>query len=73
MSTVTIDAADDTTAILQAFRAELRDPAKPLSLLARFTVQGADGAKVEAAFRRARSLTRNDIGTPEFQVLLPAA
>ena len=59
MSTATIDAADDTTAILQAFRGELRDPAKPLSLLARFTVEGADGAIGIPAIPGGSSSTNN--------------
>ncbi len=62
MNTVKIDANDDRAAILQAFKAELRNPAEPLSLLVRFTVKEADGNKVEAAFGHARALTLREPG-----------
>lgn len=60
MNTVTVNADDDHATILQAFKAELRDPADPLSLFVRFKIEVADGEKVEAAFGRTRSLTPNE-------------
>ena len=58
--------ADPVAAIIQAFRAELHDPDRPLSLLVRFEVKEADAAKVEAAFTRAVPLTRKEPGAIVF-------
>jgi quinol monooxygenase YgiN len=68
MNTVTIDASDDSATILRAFGAELRDPAKPLSLLVRFTVEASDAAKVEASFGKARALTVNEPGCRAYEL-----
>jgi quinol monooxygenase YgiN len=62
MNTVKIEADDDHATILQAFKAELHNPAEPLSVLVRFKVKEADGENVEAAFARARSLTLSEPG-----------
>jgi hypothetical protein len=62
MNAVKIEAADDNATILLAFKAELRNPAEPLSVLVQFKVREVDGEKVEAAFARARSLTLNEPG-----------
>jgi quinol monooxygenase YgiN len=68
MNTVTIDASDDSAIILRAFGAELRDPAKPLSLLVRFAVKVSDVEKVEASFSKARAQTLDESGCRVFEL-----
>ncbi len=68
MNTVTVDTRDAAGAVIQAFRAEIRDPARPLSLLARFTVQREHEPKVEAAFSVARSPTLKEPGCLAFNL-----
>jgi hypothetical protein len=68
MHAITLDAGDDVAAIIQAFRSELRDPTKPLSLLVRFEVEKAHGEKVEAAFGAAIPPTLNEPGCVVFNL-----
>jgi quinol monooxygenase YgiN len=68
MNTVAIDPSDDSATILRAFGAELRDPARPLSLLVRFAVEASDIEKVEASFRKARALTLNEPGCRAYEL-----
>lgn len=62
MNTISIKAGDDAAALVQAFQVQLPDPAKRLSLLARFAVEAADGPKLEAAFGRAMPFTLKEPG-----------
>lgn len=59
---------DDSTALLDAFRAELRDPTQPLSLLVRFAVEGGAEEAVEAAFARARTQTLKEPGCRAYEL-----
>jgi uncharacterized protein YndB with AHSA1/START domain/quinol monooxygenase YgiN len=59
---------DDVAAIVEAFRAELHDPAGPLALLVRFEVHKAEARKVEAAFRAARAGTLKEPGCRAFHL-----
>ena len=68
MNTVSVNAKDDIATIIEALRAELRDPAKPLALLVRFSVTAGNSAKVEAAFGRARPQTLNEPGCRAFEL-----
>jgi quinol monooxygenase YgiN len=65
---ITIGASDDSAAILRVVGAELRDPAKPLSLLIRFAVEAGDVEKVEASFDEARSMTLNEPGCRAYEL-----
>lgn len=62
MSNLKIEPDDDSAAILQMFRAELRNPAEPLSVLVRFNVKEDDAEKVVSAFGHARALTLSEPG-----------
>jgi uncharacterized protein YndB with AHSA1/START domain/quinol monooxygenase YgiN len=59
---------DDVGAIVDAFRAELHEPAGPLALLVRFDVDKAEAGKVAAAFRAARAKTLNEPGCHAFHL-----
>jgi quinol monooxygenase YgiN len=61
-----VGARDDVSTIIEAFRAKLRHPERPLSLLVRFEVGQADEGRVEAAFGAARSLTLSEPGCVAF-------
>ena len=65
---LTIGASDDSATVLRVLEAELRDPAKPLSLLVRFAVEAGDVEKVEASFGKARSLTLNELGCRAYEL-----
>src|SRR5262245_61513968 len=55
-------AQDEVTAIIAHFRAALEDPGKPLALMVRFQVGEGQQSQVEAAFAKARALTRLEPG-----------
>ncbi|WP_018973021.1 putative quinol monooxygenase [Rudaea cellulosilytica] len=68
MNAATIQADDDTAAILGVFRSELRNPSGPLSLLVRFTVHEGQEDRVETAFGRARPQTLGEPGCCAYEL-----
>ena len=68
MNTETVDTRDTAGAIIEALRAEIRDPGRPLGLLARFAVQEEHGPDVEAAFGVMRPPTLKEPGCLAFEL-----
>jgi uncharacterized protein YndB with AHSA1/START domain/quinol monooxygenase YgiN len=63
-----IDPSDDTAALIQTFRAGLRDPSQPMALLVRFSAKTGEEDKIESAFDRARSLTLREPGCRAYEL-----
>jgi quinol monooxygenase YgiN len=68
LDTIKIEAGDDITAIVNAFGAQLPNPANPLSLLARFGVRESDRETVKSAFAHTRSQTLTEPGCEIFEL-----
>jgi quinol monooxygenase YgiN len=63
-----IDAADEVSAIIAKFGAELADPAAPFTLLCQFTVKPGAQEAVKVAFAEARAATLNEEGVIVFDL-----
>lgn len=63
-----IEACDEVSAIIAEFGAQLKDPAKPFTLLVRFQVREGAQEEIEAAFARARTPTSKEEGVMTYHL-----
>ena len=73
MNTLTITPEDDVSAIIGAFGAVLKDPARAFTLLVRFSVNEADQERAGSAFSVARRQTLEERGVLAFELHQEAA
>src|SRR5262249_44091509 len=64
---------DDVTAIVGMFGAQLKDPAKPFTLIVRMRMRDGTQDEVDAAFARARGPTLRELGAIAFDLNREAA
>jgi len=68
MNSLTIDPQDDVSAIIAMFRAQLKDPTRPFTLLVRFQTADSHWTNAESAFAVARKSTLKEKGVVAFEL-----